>query len=59
LLEGQAAGRVDDAQITFFMNNAGIGFQFAAVGARVLELAEAAGAGCHLPDDLFTQSWHT
>jgi alanine dehydrogenase len=59
LLEGQTAGRADDQQVTFFMNNAGIGFQFAAVGARVLELAQAAGVGRQVPDELFTQTWHT
>ncbi|MBI3764277.1 MAG: ornithine cyclodeaminase family protein [Chloroflexi bacterium] len=59
LLVGEAPGRADDRQVTFFMNNAGIGFQFAAVGARVLESANAASAGCELPDDLFLQSWHT
>jgi hypothetical protein len=52
-------GRTDDQQVTFFMNNAGIGFQFAAVGARALALAEAAGVGYVIPDDLFLQSWHT
>ena len=45
--------------VTFFMNNAGIGFQFAAVGARALELAESANVGCVVPDDLFLQTWHT
>ncbi len=59
LLEGQTPGRADDRQVTFFMNNAGIGFQFAAVGARALELAELASAGRQVPDELFTQAWHT
>lgn len=59
LLVGEAPGRANDRQVTFFMNNAGIGFQFAAVGARALELADAANAGCEMPDDLFLQRWHT
>lgn len=59
LLIGQAPNRTDEQQITFFMNNAGIGYQFAAVGARALELADAAGIGTQLPDDLFLQRWHT
>jgi len=59
LLEGETPGRTDDRQVTFFMNNAGVGFQFAAVGARVLELAEAAGVGHTLADELFLQTWHT
>jgi alanine dehydrogenase len=58
-LEGETPGRTDDRQVTFFMNNAGVGFQFAAVGARVLELAEAAGVGHTLADELFLQTWHT
>ena len=59
LLVGETAGRTDDHQVTFFMNNAGVGFQFAAVGARVLQLAEAAGVGKTLADELFLQTWHT
>lgn len=59
LLIGEAATRSGDQQITFFMNNAGIGYQFAAVGARALELAGAAGVGHEVPDDLFLQTWHT
>jgi hypothetical protein len=59
LLAGAAPGRKDDRQVTFFMNNAWIGFQFAAVGALALARAEAAGLGCVVPDDLFLQTWHT
>lgn len=59
LLVGEAPGRTGDQQVTFFMNNAGVGFQFAAVGARVLKLAEAAGVGHILADELFLQTWHT
>lgn len=59
LLLGQTPTRVDEHQVTFFMNNAGIGYQFAAVGARVLELAQDANVGCHLQDELFSQTWHT
>lgn len=59
LLIGRCTGRVNPQQITFFMNNAGIGFQFAAVGAKALELAEAANVGRELPDELFLQIAHT
>ncbi len=59
LLIGSAPGRADRQQITFFMNNAGLGLQFAAVGARALALAQAADLGQELPDDLFLQTWHT
>jgi alanine dehydrogenase len=59
LLIGQIPGRIDSDQVTFFMNNAGVGFQFAATSARALELAEKAGIGQEIPDDLFLQSWQT
>jgi alanine dehydrogenase len=59
LLIGRAPGRTEPDRITFFMNNAGVGFQFAAAAAWALELAEAAGVGYELPDDLFLQSWQT
>lgn len=59
LLTGQTSGRVEEQQVTFFMNNAGIGFQFAAVGARALEMAEQANVGHYLPDDLFLQTWQS
>ena len=47
-----------DSEITFFVNNVGIGLQFAAAGALVLERAEKAGAGHVLPDDWFTEDVH-
>lgn len=56
LLAGKAAGRADERQLTYFANNGGVGFQFAAVGARVLEAAEAQGVGRELPDELFLQA---
>lgn len=59
VLVGESPGRTDARQMTFFMNNAGIGFQFAAVGARALELANAANVGRELPDELFLQTRHT
>lgn len=59
LLIGETTGRTDEHQITFFMNNAGVGYQFAAAGARALELAEAADIGYRMPDELFLQTWHT
>ena len=59
LLIGRTPGRTDFDQVTFFMNNAGVGFQFAAAAAWALELAESAGVGRVLPDDLFLQTWKT
>ncbi len=59
LLLSEEPGRTDEQQVTFFMNNAGLGTQFAAVGARALELAEAEDLGHHLPDEWFLQTRHT
>ena len=56
LLAGRAVGRTDERQVTYFANNGGVGFQFAAVGARVLEAAQAQGVGQELPDELFLQT---
>ena len=58
LVAGTAPGRTGESEITFFVNNVGIGLQFAAAGALVLERAEKAGAGHVLPDDWFTENVH-
>jgi alanine dehydrogenase len=51
LLRGTAPGRATRDGITVFANNTGMGVQFAAVGARVLELAAAQGLGHEVPTD--------
>ncbi len=58
LVTGRATGRTDDEAITGFVNNIGLGAQFAAVGARVLERARARGLGRELPPDWFLQTVH-
>lgn len=55
LLLGQIKGRARPGDITLFANNTGMGLQFAAVGARVLELAEARGLGHVIPTDWFLE----
>ena len=55
LVSGRISGRSSDSQITFFMNNAGLGFQFAACGARAYELARDRGLGHEIPDDWLLQ----
>ena len=40
------------------MNNVGIGLQFAAAGALVVDKAAAAGLGHELPDDWFSETVH-
>ena len=43
VIAGEVAGRTDDAEVTCFVNNIGTGAQFAAVGARLLQLAREKG----------------
>jgi ornithine cyclodeaminase/alanine dehydrogenase-like protein (mu-crystallin family) len=57
------ARRSNDRQITFFggggtAGSNGLGIQFAAVAARIYELAKAKGLGHELPLDWFTQDVH-
>jgi len=56
LTSGQISGRDNDQQITCFMNNVGLGLQFAAAGALLFEKARQTGAGRELPLEWFTQS---
>jgi alanine dehydrogenase len=58
LVIGASKGRSNEKQITFFQNNIGLGTQFAAVAAQVLQLAKEKGAGRELPIDWFTQTVH-
>jgi alanine dehydrogenase len=55
LLLGNITGRTNPDQITIFANNTGMGLQFAAVGARILELAEEKGLGHVIPTDWFLE----
>lgn len=58
LVAGKRPGRTSADDITCFVNNIGIGLQFAAAGALVLEKAAAAGLGHELPDDWFSETVH-
>lgn len=58
LVTGKAQGRADAQESTCFLNNIGIGLQFAAVGAAVLQQARAKGAGREIPTDWFLESVH-
>jgi alanine dehydrogenase len=59
IITGNARGRTNDSEITFFMNVQGLGLQFAAVGARVYELALQNGVGREIPTDWLTQTTNT
>jgi len=58
LVAGSASGRARPDEITCFVNNVGLGLQFAAVGALLLERAREAGLGHTLPDGWFSEDVH-
>lgn len=58
LIAGTAGRRQRAEEKTAFLNNIGMGYQFAVAGAVVYEKARAAGVGHELPDDWFTQDVH-
>jgi ornithine cyclodeaminase/alanine dehydrogenase-like protein (mu-crystallin family) len=58
LVSGKIKGRERSEQITGFVNNIGLGVQFAAVGAKVFDAAKAQGLGREVPLDWFTQDVH-
>jgi alanine dehydrogenase len=55
LVLGNVPGRSSPAQVTAFLNYAGLGYQFAAVGALVYRNARQRGVGRDLPTDWFTE----
>ncbi len=58
LIAGKTPARNSAAQITCFLNNMGMGYQFAAAGALVYRNAKARGFGRELPTDWFTEDVH-
>lgn len=56
VLAGLAPGRESPDELTLFMNNFGVGIQFATLGACAYERARARGLGRELPDDWFLQA---
>ena len=58
IITGQRDGRTDDDQVTCFLNNLGMGYQFAAAGYLVHKRATEAGIGNELPTDWFTETVH-
>lgn len=58
LIVGTVRGRQSDREITCFMNNIGMGYQFAAAGSVVYRKARAAGIGHELPTEWFTEDVH-
>jgi ornithine cyclodeaminase/alanine dehydrogenase-like protein (mu-crystallin family) len=58
VIAGHAPVRAADSEVTCFINNLGLGYQFAAAGSIVYRKAKEAGIGHDLPTDWFTQDVH-
>jgi alanine dehydrogenase len=58
LITGRAQGRQSDGEVTCFLNNIGLGYQFAAAGAVVYRKAKDSGLGHELPTEWFTEDVH-
>ena len=58
LVIGRAQGRANAQEKTCFLNNIGIGLQFAAVGAAVLSEAKSKTIGHEIPTDWFLETVH-
>ena len=58
VIAGRVPVRGTDSEVTCFINNLGLGYQFAAAGAVVYRKAREAGLGHDLPTDWFTQDVH-
>lgn len=58
LMAGRVEARTADSDVTCFINNLGLGFQFAAAGAVIYKHAREQGVGHDLPTDWFTETVH-
>jgi alanine dehydrogenase len=58
VIAGKVPGRRSDEEVTCFVNNLGLGYQFAAAGAMVYRKAKERGLGRDLPTEWFTQDVH-
>ncbi len=58
MIVGRGPRRTSDTQVTCFINNLGLGYQFAAAGAVVYRKAKEQGAGHDLPTEWFTEDVH-
>jgi ornithine cyclodeaminase/alanine dehydrogenase-like protein (mu-crystallin family) len=59
IIVGKHPGRENSKQVTFFMNNIGIGIQFTASAYVVYQRALECGIGREIPSDIFLQTWHS
>ena len=58
LIAGRASGRKSDTEVTCFINNLGLGYQFAAAGSVIHKKAMEQGVGREFPTDWFTETVH-
>jgi ornithine cyclodeaminase/alanine dehydrogenase-like protein (mu-crystallin family) len=58
IIAGWVKGRESPEEITCFINNIGLGIQFAAVGGAVYKEAMSKGVGREIPTDWFLESVH-
>jgi len=58
VIAGRVKGRESPQEITCFINNIGLGIQFAAVGGAIYAEARAKGIGREIPTDWFLESVH-
>ena len=55
---GAVGARFRPPQVTCFLNNLGMGYQFAAAGSVIYKRAREQGVGHELPTDWFTETVH-
>jgi ornithine cyclodeaminase/alanine dehydrogenase-like protein (mu-crystallin family) len=58
LITGKAQGRQSDTEVTCFLNNLGLGYQFTAAGYVIHKNAVAKGLGREIPTDWLTETVH-
>src|SRR5262249_33341066 len=58
LITGRTEGRSQAQEVTCFLNNLGMGYQFAAVGALAWRKAKEGNVGRELPTEWFTEDVH-
>jgi ornithine cyclodeaminase/alanine dehydrogenase-like protein (mu-crystallin family) len=58
IMTGRHPGRTSDTMISCFLNNLGMGYQFAAAGHIVYQKARKSNRGRELPTEWFTETVH-
>jgi ornithine cyclodeaminase/alanine dehydrogenase-like protein (mu-crystallin family) len=58
IMTGRHPGRMSDEEVTCFLNNLGMGYQFAVAGHVVYQKACATNLGHKLPTEWFTETVH-